>query len=184
MTQTEASRSILPPERCPECGFESSQVVPENTAETVRSLGPRFRHAITIPPGVDAEVVRRRPDPRTWSALEYAAHVRDLIALWGSTLHLALTQDHPEIPRPDPDLPDRTASEQSYNAQDPAAVTEQLTANAERMARKIDGMSGEAWSRKVLIGDAEMSALDVVRKVAHEGLHHLQDVRRSLDSSA
>ncbi len=180
--QTQASGSILPPERCSECGFESSQVVPEHGAETVRSLGPRFRQAMTIPPGADPEAVRWRADPLTWSALEYTAHVRDLIALWGSALHLALTQDHASIPRPDPDLPDRTASEQSYNAQDPATVTEQLTANAERMARKVTGMGADAWGRQVLIGDAEMTALDIVRKVAHEGLHHLQDVKRALDS--
>lgn len=174
------TRSILVPPHCPECGFEQTGITAPNASRSVRSLGPRFREALEPRPGTDRGLLRRRPDAHTWSALEYAAHVRDLIALWGSTLHLVLTQEHPAVPRPAADLPDRTAAEQAYNEQDPSAVTEQLSANAERMARKIDGMAAESWDRGVTVGDAEMTALDIVQKVVHEGRHHLHDVERVL----
>jgi hypothetical protein len=141
-------------------------------------------------PGEDLDqILRRRPAPDTWSALEYAAHVRDVIALWGSTLHLALTREQPHIPLPDPDIADRFAADAAYNTQDPRVVAQELTANADRMAAKIatittittiTTIAPAGWDRTVVIGDEEMSALAIVQKVAHEGGHHLLDVGRSL----
>jgi hypothetical protein len=181
-------RIINPPAHCPECGFDAAAVDPGNGEATVRALGRRYRAPLTRAlPGEDREdldaLLRRRPDPDTWSALEYAAHVRDVIALWGSTLHLALTEDRPHIPRPDPDIADRFAADSAYNDQDAGAVAQQLSANAERMAAKIATIAPTGWDRTVVIGDEEMSVLAVVRKVAHEGGHHLLDVGRSLRSA-
>jgi hypothetical protein len=181
-------RIINPPVHCPECGFEGTAVNPGNGEATVRDLGRRYQAPLTRSmPGEDLDrLLRLRPAPDTWSALEYAAHVRDGIALWGSTLHLALTEDRPHIPLPDPDIADRFAAEAAYNRQEPRDVSEQLTANANRMAAKIATIATVAdagvdgWDRTVVIGDEEMSALAIVRKVAHEGGHHLLDVGRSL----
>ena len=183
--QVDPTRSILVPKHCPQCGFESDRIGPSNAADTVRDLGPQFREALTVAEGEDQQLLRRRPDPQTWSPLEYAAHVRDLIALWGSTLHLALTHDDAKVPRPAADLPDRTASEQAYNEQEPSAVVEQIVANAERMAAKIGTVGHGGWERTVRIGDdVEMTALDIVKKVGHEGRHHLHDVRRIMESAS
>lgn len=174
--------TINPPARCDECGFESASVTADNAEETVRALGRRYRAPLTrLLSGEDpGRVLRRRPDPDTWSALEYAAHIRDVIALWGSALHATLTRDRPSIPRPDPDIADRYAAEQSYNDEDPETVADQISANADRMGAKIAGMRPADWGRVVVLGDEEMSALAIVRKVAHEGAHHLLDIGRSL----
>jgi hypothetical protein len=132
-------------------------------------------------PGEDADMVlRKRPDPETWSALEYAAHMRDVIAVWGWTLHQSLTSDHPQLPRLDPDVADSSAAERRYNDQDPATVAGELAANAERMAAKVAAMKPDDWHRAVSLGDEEMTALAIARKVAHEGGHHLLDIGRSL----
>ena len=175
-------RIINPPAHCPECGFDAAAVDPGNGEFTVRALGRRYQAPLTrAMPGENLEdILRRRPAPNTWSALEYAGHVRDVIALWGSTLHLALTEERPHIPRPDPDIADRFAADAAYNRQDPGTVSQELTANAERMAAKIATMAPTGWDRIVVIGDEEMSVLAIVRKVAHEGGHHLLDVGRSL----
>ncbi len=178
-------RIINPPAHCPECGFDAAAVDPGNGEVTVRALGRRYQAPLTRGmPGEDlARVLRCRPNPDTWSALEYAAHVRDVIALWGSTLHLALTEERPHIPLPDPDIADRFAADSAYNGQDPGTVSQELSANAERMAAKIatiPTIAPTGWDRIVVIGDEEMSVLAIVRKVAHEGGHHLLDVGRSL----
>jgi hypothetical protein len=177
-----AQRVINPPAHCAECGFEATAVNPGNGEATVRALGPRYQTPLTRSlPGEDLDqVLRRRPAPDTWSALEYAAHVRDVIALWGSTLHLALTREGPHIPRPDRDIADRFAADSAYNNQDPLTVARELAANAERMAAKIAAVGPDQWARIVVIGDEEMSSLAIVQKVAHEGGHHLLDVGRSL----
>ena len=175
---------LNPPARCAECGFEAATVSPGNGESTVRAVGRRFQAPLTRPlPGEDLDqILRSRPDPDTWSALEYAAHVRDVIALWGSTLHLALIQDRPHLPLPEPDLADRLATDSAYNRQDPVTVAHELSANAERMAAKIATIARapDQWDRIVVIGNEEMSALAIVRKVAHEGGHHLLDVGRCL----
>lgn len=175
------TRSIAPPEHCSECGFEASNVTTRNAVNVLHDLGGRYEAALA---GDSTDTLRQRPQPQTWSALEYAAHMRDVIALWGGALHVTLTRDHPELPRPDSDLADRTAAEGSYNAQDPSTVVKELTANAARMAKKAATIEGDAWNRAVRLGDVQMSALDIVRKVAHEGHHHLLDVSRSIEASA
>ena len=87
--------ALAPPERCEECGFEAASVTPVDAAETIRAFGRRYRAPLSrFLPGEDGQaLVRRRPDATTWSALEYAAHMRDVLALWGWALNKALTED-------------------------------------------------------------------------------------------
>jgi hypothetical protein len=177
-------RAVLPPAHCEECGFDSSSIDKENAAASIRRLGQRYRPPLTrLLPGEDADgILRRRPDPQTWSALEYGAHVRDLIATWSYTLHRALKDDHPHIPALDADIADRTAADSSYNDQDPATVADEIAANAERMALKVDTIGAGGWDRGVVLGEEEFSALAIVQKVGHEGHHHLLDIGRVLRS--
>jgi hypothetical protein len=174
------TRSIAPPDHCEECGFQASSVSIDNAVKTLRDLGGSYAELIAGHP--DA-VLRRRPDAQTWSALEYAAHMRDVIALWGGALHVTLTRDDPELPRPDSALADRTAAEGSYNTQDPSAVVSELSSNSDRMAKKAATIEGDGWARAVRLGEVRLSALDIVRKVAHEGQHHLLDVSRSIQAA-
>lgn len=181
MPVTQPPGPINPPERCEECGWTAGTVTIENAAETVRDLGRRYRAPLTrLLPGDPADVLRRRPDNATWSALEYAAHVRDVVALWGGALHKLLSEDRPVVARPDPSLADEAAAAGAYNTLDPATTAEELAANADRMARKIAVIGTEQWDRVIVLGDEEMTAMAVVRKVAHEGAHHLLDIGRSL----
>ena len=67
-----------------------------------------------------------------------------------------------------------------YNALDSATTADELAVNANRMARKITTIAADQWSRVIVLGEEEMTAIAVVRKVAHEGAHHLLDIDRSL----
>jgi hypothetical protein len=51
------------------------------------------------------------------------------------------------------------------------------------MARKIATIDADQWNRVIVLGDEEMAAIAVVRKVAHEGKHHLLDIDRSLHAA-
>jgi hypothetical protein len=165
---------IAPPRRCDECGFDAVPRGAPELAAAVRSLGDRFRTPLTS----DDPSVRRRPDEKTWSPLEYGAHVRDVIAIWNLMLKQALTQDRPQFPAPDPDVADRAAADGRYDELDPLVVADELAANAERMATKLSSVDGDGWSRAVVLGDEPLSALDIVNKVLHEGHHHLNDIER------
>ena len=76
---------VTPKERCDECGFVYAEVSPEDAAEKLRSFGRRYRAPLTrFLAGEDGDtMLRQRPEEGVWSALEYAAHVRDVLALWG-----------------------------------------------------------------------------------------------------
>ncbi len=170
------------PEECPECGFADSTVSDANAEESVRSLGARYQAALRGEGSIELSVarLRARPEPSTWSALEYAAHMRDVVALWSWGLHRTLTDHAPELPAADPGLPDRAAAEADYNSQDPATVVQELSANAERMARKLATVGSEQWLRTARFGETQIDPLWIVRKVAHEGHHHLLDIEKSL----
>lgn len=179
-------RSELPhPGDCLECGFEAASVSKANADEVVRNLGSRYQMALgNGGPAEPADArLRQRPAPGTWSALEYAAHMRDVVALWGLALHRILTEDSPQLPSVDPGLPDRVAAEADYAGQEPATVGRELSANAERMAKKVATIRAEQWNLTAWFGEVVISPLWIVQKVAHEGHHHLLDIERSLASS-
>jgi hypothetical protein len=175
------SRPINPPARCKECGWQAANVNADNAKGAVSDLGPKYREALTPLLLADPEdVLRRRPSAHSWSALEYTAHVRDVIALWSGALHKLLAEDRPVLPRPDPSIADDAAAAGGYNALDPSTTTDELVANANRMTRKVTTIDADQWGRVIVLGDEEMTAIAVVRKVAHEGAHHLVDIHRSL----
>ena len=178
-------RPINPPERCEECGWQAANVTADNAVVVVSDLGPKYRAALTrLLPADPENALRRRPSAHSWSALEYTAHVRDVIALWSGALHMLLAEDRPVLPRPDPSIADDAAAAGGYNGLDPSTTTDELAANANRMARKITTIDPHQWGRVIVLGDEEMTAIAVVRKVAHEGAHHLLDIDRSLQTAS
>ncbi|MDV7263561.1 DinB family protein, partial [Rhodococcus oxybenzonivorans] len=56
---------------CPDCGFDSAEVRYTDIPDLVRA------NAAAWVPVLERPDVAVRPDEGTWSALEYAAHVRD-----------------------------------------------------------------------------------------------------------
>jgi S-DNA-T family DNA segregation ATPase FtsK/SpoIIIE len=166
-------------DRCPECGLELRSLPPGDAIVALRSFARRYRAPLTrLLPDEDEQLLRRRPEPGTWSALEYACHVRDGLAWWSWALHRTLTEESPLIPRVDPD---EVAADAHYDDQDPAAVADHLGANAERFAAEAQGVAPDDWSRPVeLEGTGTLDALWVLRHAVHEGSHHLLDIGRVL----
>jgi hypothetical protein len=165
---------IAPPPHCDECGFDAVPAGGPELAGAIRAVGESFRAPLTS----GHASVRRRPDEKTWSPLEYGAHMRDVIAIWNMMLKQALTQDRPRFPSPDPDVADRAAADGGYGELDPVVVADGLAANAERMATKLSAVEADGWSRTVVLGDEPLSALDIANKILHEGRHHLNDIQR------
>jgi hypothetical protein len=165
---------------CEECGFDFAAVSPADGIAALRSLPRRYRAPLTrFLPGEDGDaVVRQRPDETTWSALEYAAHMRDVIMLWGWGLNAVTKDDHPSIPVPQQSELDDISS--AYATLDPPTVADELAANAERMAAKAEAVGDDGWGRAGDFGGDDITALDILRKVNHEGHHHLLDIGRVL----
>lgn len=165
--------------RCEECGFDYEALDPSDVPAAIRSFARRYRAPLSrFLPGEDGDaLVRERPAPDTWSALEYAAHVRDVFAAYDRWIGRCLTEDRPVLDGP---TPDALAAERRYNEEDPAAVAEAVAANAERLAATVEAVPAGGWDRIGLRRDEERSVRFTARRAVHEGSHHLLDIGRGL----
>jgi hypothetical protein len=119
--------------------------------------------------------VATRPDPTTWSPLEYACHVRDVCDLFADRVRLMLDEDGAAFANWDQDA---TAVESDYASQDPRVVADELVVAADRLAQAYAGLSGPAWERRgVRSNGSEFTVLTLGRYGLHDLAHHLWDVR-------
>ena len=166
--------------KCPECGIDYDTILPADALTAMRSY-PR-RYAELLPPRDDDEkpdgVIRRRPEPDVWSALEYTAHVADAFDELAGDVKRISSEDSPTITGGMD--PDQLAIEAKYNEQDRQAVLDHLKATAEKMATTIGDVPNDAWSKTGTYSFGEREALDMARNAVHEGYHHLRDVQKVL----
>lgn len=163
-------------EPCPECGFVAADVDVPRVGDQIRANAALWPVVLA---GPDAT---RRPDQGTWSAVEYAAHVRDVHAIFAVRVGLMLEQDGPLFPSWDQDV---TAVEERYDLADPAEVAPSLLAAAEKVAALYDGVPAEAMSRTGFRSDGSAFTVDsIARYHLHDVVHHAWDVRRQLTVAA
>ena len=124
------------------------------------------------------ERLRVRPAPETWSALEYAAHSRDITALHVFGVEQALTGTEPKFDAVDPGLADSAAA--NYNAESVDAVVDALDTSALRLAQAADDAGEAAWSYGITLGDDRSDVRWLLEHALHDSTHHLQDVERGL----
>lgn len=157
-------------EACPECGFDSTTI-------TGREVADRLRAALDEWPAVLArDNARERPNPQTWSALEYGCHTRDVFRIFIRRLNLMLEQDNPLFDNWDQD---KTAIDDSYAEQDPTVVSGELVADGLTMAAGLEAVPDDAWSRLGRRSDGATFTIDsFARYFLHDVEHHLWDVNR------
>jgi len=155
---------------CADCGLDTPAVAREDVAGMVRANAASW---VELLAGDEAEL-RRRPQPDTWSALEYACHVRDVFRLFDVRLGLMLTQDGPLFANWDQD---ETALAERYGEQDPARVSVELAEAAEQLACSFEQVADGQWQRT---GDRSDGARFTVESFSqyliHDPVHHLYDV--------
>lgn len=155
---------------CPECGFDASTTDEHDVAGLLRE------NAAAWPPVLERADVRVRPNDHIWSALEYAAHVRDVFRLYAYRLDLMLTQDDPLFPNWNQD---DTAIAERYDEQDPSVVGTELVAAGRELADAFDAVPEGAWSRRGRRNDgAEFTIATFARYLIHDPVHHLWDVTK------
>lgn len=158
-------------EPCAECGFDASAIEQTDLADAVRAVGDAWREGFVI----TAPSVTDRPDDDTWSALEYACHTRDVLAVFAGRVTLTLAEDDPELGWWDHEA---AAVDEAYNEQEPGAVLADLDLNAEHLARVLAGVPADAWGRAATRRSTEhFTIADMARFCLHEGHHHLRDAR-------
>lgn len=172
--------------RCAECGFDADSASVSDSIVALRSFPRRWRAAMALPPDEPDDVLRRRPDPTVWSALEYLAHTRDAIAVNAWAMAETLSKDHPVLEWPGGGDPSAPATDDPISTT-PDAETglRELGDNVERAAAKAEHTDAGDWRRPATLRggrDEEVDALWFLHHCVHEGVHHLRDLEKVLAS--
>ncbi len=167
---------------CAECGLDYGRLQPPDVKVAVRSFPRRFRQALVAAREDDAPdaLIRRRPDPTTWSALEYAAHVADVFDAFADMIRRMYNEERPRLDFFDSDA---KAEAGRYNDQDPQVTLQRLGAAAERLATQLDRVDPEGWRREATFPWGERDLVAMARLAVHEGAHHLRDLDKVLGAA-
>ena len=164
---------------CTVCGIDYPAI---SVAAALRAIEQQPEHlratAMTVPDGV----LRTRPDPATWSAVEYLCHLRDVYAASAIRLHRIRTEDHPLL---EPLFNDLRAEWFSYNNRELLPVLDELTDNARGFCAEVRRTPDGDWSRRAsrLPGEVR-TARWLLRQTMHEGVHHERDIREVAERAA
>jgi hypothetical protein len=162
-------------ERCDACGFDGAGYDDDALIAALRALGPRWQALID---GAGPEL-RTRPEAEVWSAIEYAAHSRDITALHVFGVEQALTGDEPVLPGIEADELIQSAAT-GYASADPQSVVDELTTQASRLAGIADAAGTDTWARGLTIGEDRSDVRRLLEHALHDSRHHIADVERGL----
>jgi hypothetical protein len=161
-------------DHCDACGFDGTRYDDASLLDALRDLGPRW-NALMATAG---SAVRARPEPEVWSAIEYAAHSRDITALHVYGVEQALTGAEPVYPKISDDLIESAAA--TYSELDPDLVVTELATKASLLAEIAGTAGSDTWSRGLTIGDERSTVRFLLEHALHDSQHHLGDVERGL----
>src|SRR5579862_7336485 len=131
-------------ERCDACRFDGANFDDPSLIAAIQELGPQWRSLLA---GAGPEL-RLRPAPGVWSAIEYAAHSRDITALHVYGVEQALTGDEPVLPAIEGDALIESAAPR-YASADPKEVVDELEAQACGLARAAADAGYDTWGRGI-----------------------------------
>jgi hypothetical protein len=152
---------------CPTCGFSAADLTTAQIAPAIRSVVPRWQAVLARPD------VRERPGPETWSPLEYAGHVQDLLTVVAARIDLALGAHEPLVEDWDENL---AALDGDYAAQDPADVAVDIAAAAAAVADRLDTVHGHDWDRAARrAAGGRITVKEMGLYLVHDMTHHLED---------
>lgn len=176
-------RTPEPPTRCSVCGFEAAELPVSDTVATILALPGAFRAIFTgsgrvagsgRPEPIDDQV-RTRCTPDGWSAIEYAAHVAEV--LHETAMRLGLIFEGAGRVLPPPHTETANASARSASR---VAVLASLGAGASHLAQVVSSAPSGAWDLSAKRCDTWISARDLLGETLHEAHHHLFDARAAL----
>ncbi len=167
-------------QQCPECGFDARSVDPTGVGALMRANAAAFRTALKrgaivgerppVPPGASVK----------WSALEYAAHVRDVYALAAERITKMLKKNAPTFVDWNQD---EAAVTGSYGATDVDKLSYELAVNAGKVADLLDKVRGDQWQRTGMRSDgAAFTIASFAVYILHDVHHHHWDVEQGYEA--
>jgi DinB superfamily len=162
---------------CPQCGFVYDEIPVTEIPGAIRAFASTYREILAA---CDSGTVTRRVDQATWSALEYACHVRDVFLVQRDRVVMAQVLDRPRVI---PMSRDERVAICRYDSQSLDDVLDQLAMATELCAMVFEGLTPTGWTRQLVYNWPTTEVRDLLwvgRNAVHEGTHHLRDVKEVL----
>ena len=128
---------------CPDCGIDEADIAVPDAIAAIRTFPRRYREALAVVPPA---ALRIRPDPDTWSVLEYAVHAREVLELLSMTLPIVL--EHPDTHFPPIDVTEAADARPDW-VLDPDLVLAGIQQASGRARDPGREMPTAAWDRTV-----------------------------------
>ncbi|WP_029137416.1 hypothetical protein [Nakamurella lactea] len=153
---------------CPECGFDPGSVSRGNLAGRIAAALEPW------PALLAADSCAVRPQPSTWSRLEYGAHVREVTQLMRRRLEQILTEDDARFANWDQDV---AAVEGQYGLQNPRDVAAGIVSGGAALVTAFGSVPADAWERQgVRSNGSRFTAYTLGVYALHDLAHHVWDV--------
>jgi hypothetical protein len=164
---------------CPVCGLDLDSIKPLDTIAAIRSFPRRYRAALTtFGQDEDADaLVRRRPGPDEWSALEHAAFAADMIDRYAPSIRRMLVENHPTLPFFDPES---RLEDEGWNERPVREVVSAMETACADMGMTLDEVGADDWARTGLFDWGERDVLAAAREAVHHGSHRLREIDQVL----
>ncbi|MCV7280212.1 DinB family protein [Mycolicibacterium flavescens] len=157
---------------CTECGFDQSSTPAADVGPALERTATEVADAVR---SVPLELLRRRPEPRTWAPIEYLGHLRESMAFHRWLIEQAVAQDHPEVPMVDPD---ESVAAADYRGADVEDLLGQFHRRVMRLGAHLAALPPGAAACSLTLGDRPITVALIARSAWHECHHHLGDIRR------
>lgn len=163
---------------CPQCGMYAAALPRE-------ALGPLLLESVVawqeFLASADEPSLRTNPEPGVFSPIQYGAHVRDIMRVYGDRIQLAIAEDNPTFPQFSP------SSEvfEGYNTMTVDELVTDLDVQARRLATIVGSLRNDEWERTLVRdGGSDGVFTFTVHGQAcyalHEAHHHLLDANGTL----
>lgn len=163
---------------CPECGLDYGTLHPPFAINTIKSFPRRYTEALEPARNEDNEkVIRTRPSPDVWSAIEYAAHVTDLMDEFAVVIQRMYDEQNPTIDFSDPD---EKVEAEKWNEMPKEPLLARLNANSAALLAQVERVDAQSWTRTATFPWGERDLLTMLQNAVHEGVHHLKDIEKVL----
>jgi ketosteroid isomerase-like protein len=179
--ETEEMLEVLgaPPERCPVCGLVVSSVGRDDVSDRLAAGCAVVAELLRTRP---ADAVATRPSPDRWSALEYSAHIRDVLYHLRDRVVIGLAENGPGFK---PLYRDLRVDLGLYRADRAEVAATELELAAGLFGRTHDALDDAQLARPVLYTFPVEQVRTVgwmARHAVHEVEHHRADVEANLDA--
>lgn len=159
---------------CAGCALQASAGSATAVRAEILAEAERWARAVGE---ADDDALRIRPTEQSWSALEYAFHVRGVLGIFTDRIARTLVESDPDVGWWDHEA---AVDDGMANELDAALVVDDLRRNAQNLADVLARVDGDAWDRPATRRGETFTVESMARYAWHETVHHRVDAEETL----